>query len=375
MPTAPVPAASPAGAPVSGATGPRAAGLAAPLDEVACDESGAEGEKLIGGNTDVFAHASVRLTPDLAVGCVQELRGRIRSPALEYKANHLLRDKNRAALIWLLGPSGPLPGNASVQLTEKAFFVVGRLAALMTAAGPGAARPGAAGQGAAQQAQARVEAVALYQAGPEVLGARRWLAFLAGFNDLMRAKQRREPPGAVGAWFGLVEQLRAGRPPGLAGQVVERLWRTRAEAEEFFAARPAGCAKLIPPLDPLIPAIIQAVARWSGDGRAVSVIHDQQTTLTEERIERIKAICNGAHSPGAPGARLASLRLADSAADARVQVADFLAGVARKIASDALNDRADTELTALLRPYVDPGSAWGDDRSWSLLSPPRASPA
>lgn len=52
-----------------------------------------------------------------------------------------------------------------------------------------------------------------------------------------------------------------------------------------------------------------------------------------------------------------------------MQIADFLAGVARKIASDELNGNGDAELTSLLRPYVDVLSIWGDDRSWSLLRP------
>jgi hypothetical protein len=53
-----------------------------------------------------------------------------------------------------------------------------------------------------------------------------------------------------------------------------------------------------------------------------------------------------------------------------VQVADFLAGIARKIASDELNGRGDPVLTALLRPYVDPDSVWGDARSGALLAAP-----
>lgn len=59
--------------------------------EVACDESGSEGENLSGGETDVFAHASVRLDGEAAEHCIEETRERIRSPALEYKSNHLLR--------------------------------------------------------------------------------------------------------------------------------------------------------------------------------------------------------------------------------------------------------------------------------------------
>ncbi|MFD0662567.1 hypothetical protein [Thermocatellispora tengchongensis] len=42
-----------------------------------------------------------------------------------------------------------------------------------------------------------------------------------------------------------------------------------------------------------------------------------------------------------------------------MQVADLLAGAARKIAEDALHGHGDPELTALLRPYVHPRSIWG----------------
>src|SRR5688572_25420257 len=91
--------------------------------EIACDESGYEGEKLIGTTTDVFAHASVDLDTASAAACLAELRDRIRSPAREYKANHLLREKHRAVLAWLLGPAGPLHGpgrtHGHVYLIEK----------------------------------------------------------------------------------------------------------------------------------------------------------------------------------------------------------------------------------------------------------------
>jgi len=89
--------------------------------EIACDESGYEGEKLIGSTTRLFAHASVRL-PD-AAAVLAELRARIKSPATQYKANHLLREKNRAVLVWFLGPTGPVLGNGHVFLLDKADFV------------------------------------------------------------------------------------------------------------------------------------------------------------------------------------------------------------------------------------------------------------
>lgn len=94
--------------------------------EIACDESGYEGEKLIGSTTRLFAHASV-LVP--APGTIlAELRDRIRSPATQYKANHLLREKHRAVLVWFLGPDGPMLGNGHVFLLDKAQFVRERFA-------------------------------------------------------------------------------------------------------------------------------------------------------------------------------------------------------------------------------------------------------
>jgi hypothetical protein len=291
--------------------------------EVACDESGSEGENLIAGNTDVFAHASVRLAGGSAASCVRELRRRIRSPAVEYKANHLLREKHRPVLEWLLGRSGPILGHAHVHLTDKAFFAVGRLVDRLLGEPAGDA------------------AATLYREGRRAAGPQ-WRAFLESSNDLLRARTSLE------AFRRTAGELRLAGP---AGDVLGRLRRAGPGADPDRAR---------PPLDPLIPALVRAVAYWGDGGRPVAIVHDQHTALTAARVARLGEL---------PGGRLASLRLVDSRSDPRVQVADFLAGVARKIASDELNGRGDAELTAWLRPYVDTASIWGDERSWSLLAP------
>lgn len=89
------------------------------MREIARDESGFEGSRLVGGVTDVLAHAGVDLAPSAAAGCVAELRRRIRSPAEEYEADHLLRGRHRGTLLWLFGPSGPVLGHAHVHLVDK----------------------------------------------------------------------------------------------------------------------------------------------------------------------------------------------------------------------------------------------------------------
>jgi hypothetical protein len=300
--------------------------------EIACDESGSEGENLVGGNTDVFAHAGVRLPAADAEAGVRETRRRIRSPALEYKANHLLREKHRAVLVWLLGVSGPIHGHARVHLVDKEFHLLGRVVDLL-GGDPATARE-------------------LRGDGPLVLGPARWRELLAAANALLRTRSRPEAPAPVDAFFRALDAAVRAAPPGPVRDHLAALATARPRALAHRDHPPADSV-----LDPLLPAIARAVEWWGG-GRPVSLVHDQHNALTADRVARL-----------ADTLPLAAFRLVDSRTDPRVQLADFLAGVARRIASDELNGRGDAELTALLRPYVDPRSVWGDAASWALLRP------
>ncbi|BCB77508.1 hypothetical protein GCM10022251_69480 [Phytohabitans flavus] len=270
--------------------------------EIACDESGYEGERLIGSTTEVFAHASVRLPVDEARRCFTELRERIRSPATEYKAGHILREKHRKALEWTLGPSSPLYGRARVYLVDKAYFVLDALArALLDEPGDVAAE--------------------LY---------RLRVPYLAAANDFLRGRP--------------VDGFLDALPPPLRKGVFRRST-----------------------VDPLVPAIVAAVRHWGGPSRErVTVVHDRTNTLSPALVARIEARLGG---------QLAGLRLADSTLDPRVQAADLIAGAARKLATDELHGRADERMTALLRPYLEPTSVWGDEASWSRLTGQGSRPA
>jgi hypothetical protein len=358
---------------------------------IACDESGYEGEKLIGTTTDVFAHGGVHLDLESAANCIRELRGRIRSPATEYKANHLLRQKHRPVLEWLLGPLGPLQGNAHVYLVDKAFFVVGKVVDLLVGeVGQ------AAGTGPHHGHRAEVMAGTLYREGRHAFGREQWEALLVSANNLMRAKDRPGVRTSVDSFFRMVDVLRLAGTRGRVDEILGLLGPARPRADSF-RAQLLDDPKMIPALDPLIPAIVRAVLYWGAGGKPVSIVHDRQNALSKERVAQLKEMVNTPRpappggSPGVrldgvgsdgvgsdgvgsdgvrlDGVRLDSLSLVDSGLDARIQVADIVAGTARKIASDELNHRGDAQLTALLRPYVDSFSIWGDERSWSLLGP------
>jgi hypothetical protein len=94
---------------------------------------------------------------------------------------------------------------------------------------------------------------------------------------------------------------------------------------------------LPPPLEPLLPALAETVLFWSGGLRQILVIHDEQSALTADRLIRLrKALAH--HAKPAAGDKalpagvspLAGLVMVDSRDDPRVQLADLLAGIARR---------------------------------------------
>ncbi|HET8659705.1 MAG TPA: hypothetical protein VFM55_11990 [Micromonosporaceae bacterium] len=331
-----------------------------PAHEIACDESGWEGANLVAGSSDVVAYASVRLSVETAAECMHELSvqpghsGHQR--AREYKASHVLRTGRRSAVRWLLGPDGPLHGNARVHLTEKAYFVVGRVIDLFLGHSADAASAGLV-------VDQRLAAMALTicRRGPATFGGDRWRAFLVAANAVLRTWKPRNVREPVDDFADLVEALRRLDGDDRVNAVLNELRLARPSA---YAAR----ARLIdnrvvqPALEPLIPALASTILHWARAGQAVSIVHDEQSALTERRVRRLE---RQLLPPGQPLA----FRQVDSRLDARVQVADVLAGVARRVAADELRGPGDGELGRWLRPYVDPASRWCDERSWASLAP------
>lgn len=338
---------------------PSLSGSAAGSVEIVCDESGAEGERLVRANTDVFAHASIRLTIEEGADCLAELRERIRSPAIEYKALHLQRTKNRQALLWLLGRTGPLFGSAQVYLVDKEFYIVGHLVSVLYET----IDAQALGFHLPLSEETRRMARILYQGGESAFGSEKWFTFLEAFNDLMRARRRTNVSDALDPFVAALETLALGHRGGRVGEIMEQLSERAPYGCLIFRREPPYGLEPLVTLDPLLPAIVRAVEYWGTGSTGVSVIHDKHVSLTTERVARLQRVC-AAFAPG----KLTSLRKVDSRSDTRIQLADILAGVARAAASDELNSRGDVELTALMQPYVDPFSVWGDDRSWSRLS-------
>jgi hypothetical protein len=311
---------------------PPAGAVAGTVVEIACDESGFSGTNLLDPATPVITHASVDLRVDEAVELIATLRSGFRFSPNEFKSGQFLRRPDAdGALDWFLAA---LRGRAHVHLVDKEYFLVTRIVDLFLA------EPSYAAGTRLTQGH-RPAARTLYRAGRSAGSG--WDAFLAAFVDLVRIKRRRLPDRRAPERFFQARDalLRAGLDAP-AEDVLHELspagvWAVLTRLSDDDRSIP-------PPLEPLLPALAETVLFWSGGRRQVLVIHDEQSALTAGRLRRLQQ----ALTDGAGPSPLAGLVMVDSRDDPRVQVADLLAGVARRLPG-TLDDGP-------LRPFLSPTS-------------------
>ena len=293
---------------------PPAAGTVEDALEVACDESGFSGSNLLDPATPVFAHASVDLTVEEAAELMTRTGARFRRSLDELKSARFLRAPDADhTLDWLLTA---LDGHAHVVLVDKEFFLATRVVDLFLAEPTYAA-------GTRLSEDQRPVALALYRAGRRTPAE--WAEFLAAFADLVRTKRRQQLDRRVfERFFRARDALAAQRVGDDAADVLGGLTRTRVRAVVTRMLRVDP--DIPPPLEPLLPALAETVLFWGAQGRRVLVVHDEQSALTAPRLSRLRDVLAVGDEPSP----LVGLVTVDSRDDPRVQVADLLAGVARR---------------------------------------------
>ncbi|MCW3820600.1 hypothetical protein ONA91_39830 [Micromonospora sp. DR5-3] len=288
--------------------------------EIACDESGFSGTNLLDPATPVITHASVDLCGDEAAELVATLRSGFRFSPNEFKSRQFLRRPEAGeALEWFLAA---LRGRAHVHLVDKQYFLVTRIVDLLLTEPSYAA-------GTRLTQEHRPAALALYRAGRSA--GPDWSLLLAAFVEMLRTKRRDRPDHrSVERFFQAREGLLRHALGAPAEAVLLGLDRTRVAGVQ---ARLHGYDRSIPPpLEPMLPALAETVLFWSGGKRRVLVTHDEQSALTADRLRRLqRVLADGAGLPPAGESPLAGLVTVDSRDDPRVQVADLLAGVARRM--------------------------------------------
>lgn len=300
-------------------------GVGGAVVEIACDESGFSGSNLLDAATPVFTHASVDLDVDEAAELIAALRSDFLWSPDEVKSTQFLRSPQAGAAVeWFLAA---LSGRAHVQVIDKEFFLATRIVDLFLVEPTYAA-------GTRLTQDHRAAALSLYRAGRA--SGQQWSVFLATFVELVRTKRRRHAPDrrVLEAFFRARDALVAVGPGAEAERVLGGLTRSRVRAVVRRLAH--DDRSIPPPLEPLLPALAETVLFWSGGERRVLVIHDEQSALTASRLSRLQqALCHDPASPAPDGvgpclSPLAGLVTVDSRDDPRIQVADLLAGFARR---------------------------------------------
>jgi hypothetical protein len=263
--------------------------------EIACDESGFSGSNLLDPAAPVITHASVDLSVVEAAEVMASVGSRTTS---EYKSNRLLRPEQRPVLGRFLAA---LDGRAYVHVIDKRLYVATRVLELFTG------EP-SYGDGTRLGRD--------FGASVEVLRSRTDL--LDSFLVLARTKRLRMlDHDAIDRFFAL-----------LPSELPIELPRSRVE--ETLLRLIEDDPAIPPPLEPLVPALAETALYWSAGERSVAIVHDEQSALTRHRVARLARYLAAAVVPAPPP--LAGLRQVDSRQDPRVQVADLLAGVARRAA-------------------------------------------
>ncbi len=223
----------------------------------------------------------------------------------------MLRPEQRRSLEWFLTA---LRGRAHVNIIDKTAYVAARVLELFTE-DPSYGAGTSLGRDHSQA----------------VLALRRRSAFLAAFVELTRTKRvRLIDHDAIDRFFA--------RMPADVPALREV---TSARVEEVMIRLIDGDHSFPPPLEPLVPALAETLLFWSAGERSVAVVHDEQSALTRGRVARLGSFLAKAVSPAPPPLR--SFRQVDSRDDPRIQVADLLAGIAR---------RRTPKLNELIAPYL-----------------------
>lgn len=329
--------------------------------QISCDESGSEGENLVGGSARVFAHGSTDLDAEAAAAFIDDLRRATGYEGDEVKATALLRSTaRRRTLLHLF--ENLLRDHARINLVDKAYMAVAKVIDLVIEEDAYAR-----GVDLYSDMKARDMALKLFRDGPRAFGAERWHRLVNEFVSYVRRTQRVGTKTTERELLQTIDDLRLRNTRRGVTEIMQLLWQGRDYLAQYGPdQRRADSART---LDPLIPAIVSTARVWHEQYRLpIEIIHDKQAALDERAVSQI---IDGAKYPWpwvAAKVPIVAIKQADSRHDARVQVADLVAGVGAWLAAQALQGTLADSVVAPFRSLVVGESLWADAESWELLS-------
>lgn len=314
---------------------------------IACDESASEGENLVASRHPVFVHGSTDISLDEAQEFIAALRTATDAQAREMKSSAVLRPRNRVALLRALSS---LEGHGNIYVVDKSYFLTAKLIAL-TVAEFGERL----GQDVHHSGFGRYMADLLHRDAEAAVGTTSWNAVLSTFNSVVRSYVREGSAAPTVEFFyeALAHARKRCRNLRVA-LILEEVWEARDLIRDYEGATPVELREL----DPIAPSLAAVSMTWHMrlGGVPFEFLHDTYSVLSPSVCN---AIVESSRAPLAlgelslPRADLRGIRLIDSKSDARVQVADILAGVGREVAQMAAAETFDDDLQTAVHQMLD----------------------
>lgn len=337
-----------------------------PSTQIVCDESGNTGENVTGSQDAVFSEGSHDLTISEATKILDWVRAESGSKTDEVKWKSIRQDEHLVHELF----SQRLHGRARFYLTEKSYFVVGKVVDLLLEE-----HAHRSGFDLYTNGEARRRALLLYRNGRRSLGDEMWTSLLGSFNSLMRrdsANQKRKavPKTTVEEFFDQLDAARSRSTRRNVTEILHELVATRSVADEFVAELDPA-QHLLPALDPIIPSIAETIRHWYYDKgkQRVDVLHDEGPVPSSAAMDALR---DGLQTKGefrliAPPVAVGTIATGNSANDVRLQLADLVAGFGAQSGRMALQGSLNEPLLSTVHDMILPSSIWGDDESAELL--------
>ncbi|UIN31303.1 DUF3800 domain-containing protein [Microbacterium binotii] len=329
---------------------------------IACDESGSEGDNLLDALDPVFVLASTNLSLGDAEAFTDRLRRDMPTQAPEFKSKIALREKHRPALLNALDS---LADAGNIHLVDKTYFVTAKLVDVLL--GGDLVDVGLHG---------RARADYLADNAAAAIGHQRWDTLLRSFATLLRGHRRtgRARP-TPDTFFAALRDARTNCQDGTTGTMLHRMWARRDIVSELASAPTSAMREI----DPMWPSLVAVAHAWTirlGDIPLEFVADDYGSIGLDSVDELMSAAARPFPVLGLwhPGAELRGVSFVDSRSDARVQVADILAGVGAAISKLAFAGVFDDPLQIHAHPLLDANVMCATGSPIDALSERRDSP-
>ncbi|WP_319446150.1 MULTISPECIES: DUF3800 domain-containing protein [unclassified Mycobacterium] len=336
------------------------AGAARPV-QIACDESGSDGENLIDGSSRVFAHGSTDLDAAAASQFIDDLRGTVKFQGPELKSATLLQNaQRRAALLDTFATGGPLSSRVKFLVMDKWYVAAAKVIDLVIEEDAYAN-----GVDIYSTGEAYRMAQTLMREGPRAFGESRWQQLLGEFVSFVRRRQRVGTKTTQIELIQTIDDLRLRNNRRSVTAIMQRLWQGRHHLEDYGPDSPIASMGT---LEPIVPAIVSTAKAWHHVHHIpIEIVHDRYAALTPAAVKDILAVSTARWPNMGIPPPITSLQQVDSRTDARVQVADLVAGVGAWAARSALDGMLTDQDAELIRPYMIGDSMWADVPSWIQL--------